>query len=126
VLKFILQPLIENAVVHGFRSITRRGFLRVSVNILEKAGDPGPEGPKEDLEIAVQDNGAGIDREKYGEILLALNEAGEAPPRREFLGILNVHRRIVNRYGRDYGLSFGPGGEGRGTRVILRLPAIWH
>lgn len=117
VLKFLLQPLIENAVVHGFRSITRKGFVRISVAL---DGD--------DLEISVQDNGVGMGEEKYREVAGALAKAAgdeRAPPPEGFVGILNVHRRVVNFYGPQYGLHYERNGEEPGASALLRLPAVF-
>jgi sensor histidine kinase YesM len=117
VLKFILQPLIENAVVHGFRSITWNGLVRVAVRLVGT-----------DLEISVRDNGWGMDEEKAAAVSAALAEAAKtdgAAASEDFLGILNVHRRIVNCYGPQYGLRYERNGDGRGTTALLRLPAVF-
>jgi sensor histidine kinase YesM len=115
ILKFILQPLIENAVIHGFRSLTRKGFIRVSVKLQDK-----------DLAIEVWDNGAGMGEETYRAVSEALNRAGadssETSPPEGFVGILNVHRRLLNYYGPRYGLRYERG-EGGGTAALLLLPA---
>jgi two-component system sensor histidine kinase YesM len=117
VLKFILQPLIENAVVHGFRSITRKGFVRVAVELKEQ-----------NLEISVTDNGAGMEDEKYRAITEALaRAAGDQTftARDGFMGILNVHRRLVNFYGPSFGLRYEQSEGGCGTRALLLLPAVF-
>ncbi|MDR0451404.1 MAG: histidine kinase, partial [Treponema sp.] len=117
ILKFILQPLIENAVIHGFRSITRKGFVRVSV---EMRG--------QDLAIEVRDNGIGMEEETYRAVSEALNQAtansGETSPPQRFVGILNVHRRLLNYYGARYGLRYERG-DGGGTIALLLLPAVF-
>jgi signal transduction histidine kinase len=118
VLKFILQPLIENAVVHGFRSITRKGFVRISVEL---------KGP--DLEIAVEDNGTGMEDDTYEAVNTILSDsAGDGwPPAPEgFLGILNVHRRLVNYYGTRYGLRYERNRDGPGLTALLLLPAVFR
>jgi sensor histidine kinase YesM len=118
VLKFILQPLIENAVVHGFRSMTRRGFVRISVRLW------GP-----DLEIAVEDNGTGMTDDRYRAVIAALSgAAGDewSPVTEGFLGILNVHRRIVNYYGTRYGLRYERNRDGPGLTALLLLPAAFR
>jgi sensor histidine kinase YesM len=117
ILKFILQPLIENAVVHGFRSMTRKGFVRVLVALKGT-----------DLEIAVVDNGMGMEDEKYAAVTRTLSAAagedawGTVPE--GFLGILNVHRRIVNYYGSRYGLRYERNQDNRGLTALLLLPAV--
>jgi sensor histidine kinase YesM len=114
ILKFILQPLIENAIIHGFRSLTRKGFVRVSV---EMRG--------QDLAIEVWDNGIGMEEETYRAISEALTaNTGETSPPQGFVGILNVHRRLLNYYGPRYGLRYERGGDG-GTTALLLLPAVF-
>jgi two-component system sensor histidine kinase YesM len=118
ILRFILQPLIENAVVHGFRSITRKGCIRVSV-----------ERKQEDLEIAVWDNGLGMTEAQYADISQALAQVSsdEGQPFPDgFMGILNVHRRIVNFYGSRYGLRYERDRDAPGTIALLRLPVVWE
>lgn len=123
VLKFILQPLIENAVIHGFRSIAHKGFIGVSVELRGQ-----------DLAIQVWDNGAGMEEETYRAVSEALILAagdkaypppgpGENSPPEGFVGILNVHRRLVNYYGPPYGLRYERG-KGAGTAALLLLPAV--
>lgn len=118
ILKFILQPLIENAVIHGFRSLTRKGFIRVSVKLLGQ-----------DLAIEVRDNGVGMGEETCRAVSEALNRAaansGETSPPGEFVGVLNVQRRLVNYYGPRYGLRYERAGDGRGTAALLLLPAVF-
>jgi signal transduction histidine kinase len=118
ILKFILQPLIENAVIHGFRSITRKGYIRVSVEIRG-----------EDLAIEVRDNGIGMGEETYRAVSEALIRAAangsETSPPEGFVGILNVHRRLVNYYGPRYGLRYERGGDNGGTAALLLLPAVF-
>jgi sensor histidine kinase YesM len=132
ILKFILQPLIENAVIHGFRSIARKGFIRVSVEL-----------QGQDLAIEVWDNGTGMGEETYRAvsetlILAAKDKAypapgsaggtvrSEASPPRGFVGILNVQRRLVNYYGPRYGLRYERGSGGIGTAALLLLPAVFR
>jgi sensor histidine kinase YesM len=123
VMKFTLQPLIENAVVHGFKSLMKKGFIRISGKIT--SSQPG--GPV--LEITVWDNGAGMDDEKLIKIAQALNAAADAEfsafdgMGTSFIGILNVHRRIVNFYGPGYGLSYRKNPHGGGTAARIILPA---
>jgi two-component system sensor histidine kinase YesM len=123
VMKFILQPLIENAIVHGFKSFMKKGFIRVSGKIIDSQ-------PKEPiLEITVWDNGAGMDNEKFITIARSLEAVADMEfssfdgMGTSFIGILNVHRRIVNFYGSDYGLSYRKSLHGGGTTARIILPA---
>jgi sensor histidine kinase YesM len=129
ILKFILQPLIENSVIHGFCSITRKGFIRVSVKLREQ-----------DLTIQVWDNGIGMEEETYRAVSEALllaagdktnlpgyaggSASGGSSPPKGFVGILNVQRRLVNYYGPRYGLRYERD-KGEGTTALLLLPAVF-
>lgn len=123
VMKFILQPLIENAIVHGFKSFMKKGFIRISGKII----DSRLEEPI--LEITVWDNGAGMDDEKLIKIARSLEAAADVEfssfdgTGTSFIGILNVHRRIVNFYGPDYGLSYRKSPHEGGTTARIILPA---
>ncbi|MDR3174353.1 MAG: histidine kinase [Treponema sp.] len=123
VMKFILQPLIENAVVHGLKSFMKKGFIRISGEIIDsRLKEPV-------LEITVWDNGAGIDDEKLIKITRSLEAVAHAEFSSDgmgtsFIGILNVHRRIVNFYGPDYGLSYRKSQRDGGTTARIILPAF--
>lgn len=123
VMKFILQPLIENAIVHGFKSFMEKGFIRVSGKIVNSKR----RGPL--LKITVWDNGAGMSDEKLMKIAGALEAAADVELSSfdgmgtSFIGILNVHRRIVNFYGPGYGLSYRKSPDDGGTNAQIILPA---
>lgn len=109
--RLVLQPLVENAIRHGFRQ--KRQDCRIVV-IAETAG--------EDFLITVQDNGCGMDVEQENR-LNSMFRKGEAPHGGDEggIGLLNVHRRIAMCCGEGYGLGVfsSPGG---GTRFVIRLP----
>ncbi len=110
--KLILQPLVENAIIHGLESKVGQGLLTI------RGYRQG-----EELIFEISDNGVGISQKQ----LAALNQAqaaeGEMEQGSGSIGILNVQRRIKLYYGNDYGLTI-KSRRGRGTRVILRLPAV--
>lgn len=101
----LLQPLVENAIVHGLDCIRdgRRGCLLITGGLEENT-----------LVFRVSDNGPGIPREKQERILLAGSEEG--------YGVWNVHQRVKLTCGNQYGLSYES--DGAGTTAILRLPAV--
>ena len=106
-LKFILQPLVENAYSHGLKQ-SGHGEIRVKAEICSEV-----------LVITVQDNGAGINRERLHEIQLSL-ESGEA---QQHIGLCNINRRIKLTFGEQYGLTIDST-EGSGTTVTLLLPLL--
>ena len=109
ILKMLLQPIVENAVLHGIRETDRPGRIAIAAGISEKA-----------LSITIEDNGAGADQARLARCL----EEPAPSSGRGFtrIGIFNVHRRIQLNYGPEYGLSV-ESRIGEGTVVTLRLPA---
>ncbi|WP_135554596.1 cache domain-containing sensor histidine kinase [Paenibacillus cymbidii] len=107
VCKFLLQPIVENAVMHGFKqreegTITIRGQVRDGTLTLE-----------------VGDNGGGIDRQTLDSLqrsqsFSSSNSTG--------IGIHNISQRMALYYGNEYGIRFASE-PGLGTTVTLTLPA---
>lgn len=88
--KFVIEPIVENAVIHGIENIENEGVIRI---VLKKMGT--------DLLVTVQDNGAGFDVKEYFNSL----EQAENGSSREKIGLKNVdlrlrHMRDIERY--DY------------------------
>jgi len=104
VLKFLLQPLIENALIHGLSSSERTGEIRVAASA---------EG--EYMRVTVADNGIGMSPEKLAEI------AGDFAKPSDRLGMRSVHERIQLHYGEAYGIDVHSA-PGTGTTVTVRLP----
>ncbi|MBB6673118.1 cache domain-containing sensor histidine kinase [Cohnella nanjingensis] len=105
--KVIVQPLVENAILHGVGKMDGEGEVWIRV---ERCGD--------DLAIVVEDNGfRPVDFAKIEALL-----SGTANPDQGF-GIRNVHRRVQLRFGPRFGLSYAPRESG-GARAVIRLPAI--
>lgn len=107
--KTIIQPLVENAILHGILPSEERGTVCVCITREENM-----------LCIRVTDDGEGISEEH-----LQLFEKGEAivygNSERKHIGISNVRDRIRYLYGEPYGMRIERLPE-RGTKVTLRLP----
>ncbi|MEN6313140.1 MAG: sensor histidine kinase [Clostridiaceae bacterium] len=101
--KIILQPLIENSIIHGFERKTAGGIIRISIYVDGKA-----------LCLSVIDNGKGIRKENIPDILSKESKKGG-------YGVKNVHERIQYTCGKEYGLSY-VAGEPPGTHVKIVLP----
>lgn len=105
--KLLLQPVVENSLVHGMKDIRS-----ITINITGRL-DGG------DLVLSVEDNGSGISEER----LTALREGLEQEDTyREHIGLYNSHRVVRLLYGPDYGLTI-ESTPGKGTRVCVKLPA---
>jgi len=98
--KFFLQPLVENAFVHGFKKTNHQGRLRISCRSDE-----------EGRIYTVADNGVGMDAARLSKLL-----EGES-----HVGLSNVNRRIHILYGEPYGLHI-TSTIGEGTIVTVKLP----
>ncbi len=105
--KLILQPLIENAVVHGLEPKQGNGWIHIQI---------GCQG--QDLSIWISDNGVGITPSKIkGGMILP----GEKSTHHSHVGILTVHKRIQILYGKKYGILV-KSKEKEGTTVQIVIP----
>lgn len=107
--KITLQPLIENAIIHGVKVMGEDGEIVITAEL---------EGAR--VTVKVEDNGykpadfAAIDRLLYE----------ETADHRLGYGIRNIHQRIQLHFGAAYGLSYSKR-EGDGTAAVLVLPATY-
>ena len=102
--KMVLQPLVENAIIHGVADL-EEGYIKLWAE--EDGGD---------LLLRVSDNGRGI----APEVLDRLARHEDIPG--GHLGLNNVDRIIRLYYGEGYGLTAESGDTG--SRVTLRLPMM--
>lgn len=106
ILPLLIQPIIENAFIHGVEKVS--GPVEVSLEVRELA---------QDVAIIIRDNGRGIPADKLAQLRDLLNNGGEA----KRIGINNVQQRIQHYYGSTYGLTISSI-EGKGTQVSILLP----
>lgn len=103
VVKFILQPIVENAVIHGFKGSEKQGTIMIYGDVENGA-----------LKLYVEDNGCGLQK-------------GEAEARSgrkvTGIGIANVDARIKSAYGAQYGLLVYNGAV-CGTVAEFTLPVL--
>ncbi len=108
VLKLLIQPLVENAVIHGIENMENNGVVVLEA---ERRGS--------NLHIAVYDNGVGMSQEKIRRILK--DDGGLPLEVKESIGLKNVNRRLKLRYGESHGLSI-ESVLGKGTRINMVIP----
>ncbi len=109
ILKFTLQPLVENAIFHGIEPKGTTGKIRIHLYA-------DPDG---DIHIDVTDDGVGIRADLAAHLL-----DSEAPASSSFfkeIGLSNVHKRLQYEFGDRYGLTISSE-EGRFTTVSILLP----
>ena len=104
----VLQPIVENAVIHGLAPKTEGGAIHIVINKV------GPE-----LLIQVDDDGVGFDVARVAHV--EAPETALTTERRPSIGLHNVDERLRRLYGEAYRLLV-ESERGRGTRVIIRIP----
>lgn len=104
----VVQPLVENAIVHGIEAKVGSGELKLTGWLDGK-----------DIYIEIYDNGGGIDPDKLSSIF---QEKGPDEPQ-ESIGMINVHRRLKLYFGEPYGLTV-ESKPGAYTRIRLHIPKV--
>ena len=108
VLRFILQPIVENAIYHGFENLDRQGAININAYRHDDI-----------LTIEVIDNGAGAGIENIGE-----NVIYKKSDRFNGIGLNNIQERIQLYFGPQYGVVLSAGKENKGTVVTITVPYI--
>lgn len=111
-LKLLLQPLVENAMLHGI--LKREGPGEIAVTIACSG---------QGMHFSVADNGIGIPDERLEWLRQQLTDAPEKNPQpagKGGYGLRNVHSRLVLHYGREAGLQI-ESAEGQGTKISFRI-----
>lgn len=103
--RFILQPIVENSIVHGFQQLTTDGNIRVNIS------------SDNVLIITIEDNGTGISPD----ILAKLNCGNY---KTEKYGIRNINQRIKMLCGTEYGIIFESNGYNY-TKTTITLPLLY-
>lgn len=108
ILKLILQPIVENAIIHGFADRIEEGLLTISINYKEGI-----------IHVSISDDGIGMDEELIQSIM-----SGNEKDRNTFLrvGIKNIVDRLKLQYGKETSFSI-ISAPGCGTTVHITFPA---
>lgn len=108
ILPFLIQPVIENAIVHGLEGITENGHICLKL-----------ESSEEYLQITITDNGMGMDEEELQR--LRDNIKKNTLNASTSIGLGNIDRRIKLCYGKEYGLTIHSN-KLEGTYLTMKLP----
>ncbi len=111
IMKMTLQPILENAVLHGLAE--RPGPGRVLM-ICRREED--------EILISVEDDGIGISEDVLAELEEKLNSPYDIGSG-DTIGLRNVHQRLIYEYGKNNGLRI-ESVPGSFTRVSFRIPAV--
>ena len=105
--KLCLQPLVENACVHGIQTTKRAG--KIQINIILSDGC---------LHVNVKDNGTGIEKDRLSALLKTIKSDAEIS---ENIGIRNVYRRLHLYYGTEISFTI-ESTMNEGTSVSFIIP----
>lgn len=107
--KLTLQPVVENAILHGILEKETKSGTIVLTGWLEDS----------DVVLLISDDGVGISPEKMPTILSGTGQSSSGGTN---IAIYNTHRRLQILYGQKYGLTY-TSTPGQGTEVQIRIPA---
>ena len=104
--KLLIQPIVENAIVHGIDMTAQNGMIAVIARRQEDT-----------VYIQVEDNGVGMTEERIRQVMNTPENTD--PPH---IGVRNVHDRIRLHFGEEWGIRI-ESAPGMGTQIIMRFPA---
>lgn len=104
--RFMLQPLVENAITHGISSKVEGGSITVLGGLKDKM-----------VCLQVEDDGVGLDAHPF-------HKSEKQQEHSHGIGISNIRDRLHLIYGEDCELEIKAGREGCGTLAVLRFPAV--
>lgn len=107
----VIQPLVENSVVHGLEN--KEGTVHVKVNVALR---------DEEVVVVVEDDGIGMTEERLAEIMAKITSADEEAESR--IGMRNVHQRLTMYYGEAHGLQI-ESAYGLGTKIVFTIPVSY-
>lgn len=111
ILKFILQPIVENSIKYGFNN-KEKGIISIDSQVIDNC-----------LVMVVVDDGLGMDEQIVKEINDSINDMSfnQIQGGGKSIGLRNVNLRIKMTCGEEYGININSV-VGKGTEVIFHLP----
>lgn len=106
ILRLTLQPILENAIYHGFKDHLPGGEILISSEVIQDT-----------VYLYVEDNGMGMEPELAKTLL---TDTGTSDSKEGF-AVRNVHNRLELYYGTDYGLKV-ESRLGQGTKITVTVP----
>lgn len=108
--KCILQPIVENSIIHGFPDLDRPCRIQILFH---------RDLPSGLMKITIEDNGVGMSQEQQEQCL----KDSSSDTHFNNIGIHNVDQRIKLKFGTSYGLHISSR-EGDGTKVLICIPLM--
>jgi two-component system sensor histidine kinase YesM len=112
IIKFILQPIVENAIIHAFKNSDGKGIVKIYGDLEEDT-----------LKLYVEDNGNGVNKKEIEKFNNAKRKKGNDVKKVTGIGLTNVNERISIEYGDKYGIEILIG-QPRGTIIVYTLPIL--
>lgn len=109
-IKFILQPILENAFEHGIKKLPSSERGKISLTICRQ---------NDNILISISDNGPGMSEDTLAKLLKQLKEEDLLSSRH--IGLCNTNNRIRIYYGEGYGINSIDSNE-NGTTVTILIP----
>lgn len=109
----ILQPFVENAIIHGIQPKEKQGLVNISAHRVDS-----------DTVIIIEDNGIGISKNKLKNILNRNKEnsnESQSESTSTGIGICNSNDRMISYYGEEYKIEI-KSEINMGTKVKIRIP----
>lgn len=112
VMKFMLQPIVENAIEHGMGNQEEPFVITIAACMDD-----------EDMVIRIADSGVGMDKETLDKVRRRIYEPSKVEEDMKCfnIGLVNIHERIQLLFSTEYGLGI-ESEKDEGTTVILRIP----
>ena len=105
VIRFFLQPLVENSVFHGLEESIEPGFVDIGIALIDGR-----------IEISVEDDGCGMDAATLEKVRAQISRPEESSS----IGISNIVQRLRLFYGEDFTITIdSTPGEGTITRISI-------
>lgn len=111
--KLMIQPVVENAVIHGLAPRQGGGILEISAGCRDGI-----------LTVTVKDNGVGMSQEETERLYSYMNSEDRNSEKKS-IGLSNIQERIRLKFGSGYGITI-ESKEGEGTRITIRMPAVYE
>jgi two-component system sensor histidine kinase YesM len=112
ILKFILQPVVENAIFHGFDNWFNNNTIILTGAQVEA-----------EIVLTIEDNGKGIDQTRLKAIKHKLLQRERDGTDTSGFGLNNINSRLIMHFGEQYAIQVHSS-QGLGTKVVIRLPII--
>ncbi|MBQ7840451.1 MAG: histidine kinase [Lachnospiraceae bacterium] len=110
--RFILQPIVENAILHGLVHMAERGTLEISTREEESC-----------LVIGIEDNGEGMNLQKLESLREYMDNPQVSEENKGSVGVRNVNQRIKMSCGEQYGIQISSA-PFQGSCFELWLPLL--